>query len=219
MKRLFDILVSSFLIIVLSPVFIVLSIAIFCTSPGPILFRQHRIGYRGKIFCMFKFRSMVPNAEKLGTGLYSFDNDPRITRLGHLLRKSSLDELPQLFNVLFGSMTLVGPRPPVTYELGPWEEYTSLMLKRFTVKPGITGLAQTSGRSDLDWDEKIRFDNVYVDRLAKYGITTDFMILAKTFFAPFMYHNTIEKDHSMSTKEDSISARARFYGRSSSDRY
>ena len=108
---------------------------------------------------MYKFRTMYVNSEKSGTGLYSFDDDPRITRIGSFLRRFSLDELPQLINVILGSMSLVGPRPPVTYELGPWNEYTPHMRKRFKVKPGITGLSQVSGRNTLDWDQKIKYDN------------------------------------------------------------
>ena len=181
------------LIILFTPLFLVIILSIRIFSPGPILYVQKRIGRNGKIFNMYKFRSMVPDAETKGTGLYSFEDDPRITYVGHYLRRLSLDELPQLFNVLLGSMSLVGPRPPVTYELGPWEDYTPQMLKRFKVKPGITGLAQVSGRNDLNWDEKIFFDNRYVDKYSKYGIFLDILILIKTVFCVVMSRNTIEK--------------------------
>lgn len=208
MKRLFDIFASCALIFVFLPLFIIIFLSILFTTPGPVFFMQRRIGLHGHVFHIFKFRTMVHNAEQLGTGLYSFDDDPRITNVGRFLRRHSLDELPQLFNVLMGSMTLVGPRPPVTYELGPWDDYTPEMLNRFTVKPGITGLAQISGRNDLDWDEKIYFDNIYVDRFAKYGVLIDFLILFRTIFVVLSRHNTIENKLHSSRSDSPISARA-----------
>ena len=150
-----------------------IALAIKLTSSGPFFFIQRRIGLHGKTFRMLKFRTMINNAEKVGSGLYSYCDDPRITPIGRLLRRSSLDELPQLINVISGSMSFVGPRPPVTYELGPWDEYTPEMRKRFLVKPGITGLAQVSGRNDLNWDEKIVLDNIYVDQFLKKGFFAD----------------------------------------------
>jgi len=212
MKRLLDILGSSILIVVLFPIWIVIALAIRITSPGSVFFVQRRIGLNGKVFRMLKFRTMVPNAETMGTGLYSFEDDPRITRVGHFLRRKSLDELPQLFNVLVGSMSLVGPRPPVTYELGPWEEYTPQMRKRFVVKPGITGLAQISGRNELDWDEKIAYDNRYVDIILKYGFWVDILILFKTFWLVHDARKTIEKDLPLCNPDNSIAALARTSG-------
>lgn len=209
MKRLLDILGASILIIVLLPLWIVIALAIRVTSPGPVFFVQRRIGLKGRVFRMFKFRTMVPNAETMGTGLYSFEDDPRITRVGHFLRRKSLDELPQLFNVLVGSMSLVGPRPPVTYELGPWDDYTPEMRKRFVVKPGITGLAQISGRSELDWDEKIAYDSLYVDSISRYGFWVDILILLKTCWVVLSARKTIEKDLPLSIHDSSIAARAR----------
>lgn len=208
MKRLVDILGSSVLIILLFPLWIVIAISIRTTSPGPVFFVQRRIGLKGRVFRMLKFRTMLQNAEAMGTGLYSFEDDPRVTRLGRFLRRKSLDELPQLFNVLVGSMSLVGPRPPVTYELGPWEEYTQEMRKRFEVKPGITGLAQISGRNELNWDEKIAYDNIYVDNLLMHGWWLDVPILLKTCWLVFEARNTIEKDLPLSDCKDSIAARA-----------
>jgi lipopolysaccharide/colanic/teichoic acid biosynthesis glycosyltransferase len=192
--------------------------AIRITSPGPVLFIQERIGLRGQVFRMLKFRTMIQNAEKMGTGLYSFEDDPRITRMGYMLRRNSLDELPQLFNVLVGSMSLVGPRPPVTYELGHWEDYTCEMRKRFEVKPGITGLAQVSGRNELNWDEKIAFDNEYVDRISKQGVWIDFVILWRTLWVVLAGRNTIENDQSLKENEGSVTARARDAGSSSSQK-
>ena len=212
MKRLLDIVGSLVLLAVLFPLFVTISIAIRIASPGPVFFIQERIGLRGQIFRMLKFRTMVQNAEMMGTGLYSFQNDRRITRIGHILRRKSLDELPQLFNVLGGSMSLVGPRPPVTYELGRWEDYTPEMRKRFEVKPGITGLAQVSGRNELNWDKKIAFDNEYVDLVGRKGVRVDFIILWQTFWVVLAGHNTVENEGPMKEKKESVAARARDAG-------
>jgi lipopolysaccharide/colanic/teichoic acid biosynthesis glycosyltransferase len=212
MKRLIDIFGSFLLIVTLSPLLISIAVTIRVTSPGTVLFVQDRIGLRGKVFRILKFRTMFQNAEKMGTGLFSFEDDPRITRIGRILRRKSLDELPQLFNVLAGSMSLVGPRPPVTYELGPWEDYTSEMRKRFEVKPGITGLAQVSGRNDLSWDEKIGFDNEYVECISKQGIWIDFIILLRTCSVVFVGRNTIEREIPLKEMDVSVAARARNAG-------
>jgi lipopolysaccharide/colanic/teichoic acid biosynthesis glycosyltransferase len=209
MKRTLDILIASILILLLSPLMIATAIAIFISTPGPVFFVQERIGYRGRIFRMLKFRSMVVDSEKMGTGLFSFADDPRITRIGRILRRSSIDELPQLFNVLAGSMSLVGPRPPVTYELGSWEDYTAEMRKRFEVKPGLTGLAQISGRNCLNWDEKIALDNLYVDRFYKQGVLLDIVILFCTLRVVLSARNTFENRNSFFKLSGSISARAR----------
>jgi lipopolysaccharide/colanic/teichoic acid biosynthesis glycosyltransferase len=213
MKRSLDILVSFLLILVLSPILIIISIAIRATSPGPPLFVQRRIGLKGRVFRMIKFRTMVPDAEKMGTGLFSFEDDPRVTRLGHFFRRTSLDELPQLLNVLHGSMSLVGPRPPVTYELGPWENYSPELRKRFDVKPGITGLAQIAGRNELTWDQKLVYDNAYVDQSSQYGILLDILILAKTVGKVFFARHTIEKEPDPSASQGVIASLASDFGR------
>ena len=136
---------------------------------------------------------MVPNAERMGTGLFSYSDDPRITRVGKYLRMTSLDEIPQIINVLLGNMSLVGPRPPVTYELGEYKDFTDTMKIRFRVKPGITGLAQVSGRNDLEWNQKIFFDNIYVEKFERYGIFEDILLLIKTLFVVLFMKNIIEK--------------------------
>lgn len=192
LKRLLDIIGAFVAMIMFFPILVVISLAVKFSSPGPIFFRQERIGKHGRPFEMLKFRSMIDGAEKSGTGLYSYENDPRITKVGSFLRKSSLDELPQLFNVLGGAMSLVGPRPPVTYELGPWKEYTAHMKRRFDVKPGITGLAQVSGRNELDWDTKIEFDNQYVDLYEKKGALVDIKMLLLTVWVVIAGRNTVE---------------------------
>ena len=184
-KRTFDIFVSLIGILFLSPLLLVLIIAVKIDSPGAAIFKQERIGKNGKIFTMLKLRSMVTDAEKSGAGLFNYEDDPRVTRVGRFLRKTSLDELPQLFNVFVGDMSLVGPRPPVTYELGDFATLNRTFRKRFEVKPGITGLAQIKGRNDIPWDEKVLLDNEYIERFKKHGIFTDIHILWMTIVCVF----------------------------------
>lgn len=174
-------------LVVLAPLFLVIAVAVKLDSRGPVFFRQTRVGRDGREFSMVKFRSMVVDAENLlidlrtkseGNGLlFKMRRDPRVTRVGSLLRRYSLDELPQLFNVLGGSMSLVGPRPPLPKEVA---EYGNDLRRRLLVKPGLTGLWQVSGRSDLDLDESIRLDLQYVEN---WSPTFDVMILAKTLKA------------------------------------
>nr|WP_106410395.1 MULTISPECIES: sugar transferase [Pseudofrankia] len=171
----------------LLPLFVALVLAIRLTSKGPAFFRQTRVGQGGKEFTMFKFRSMVVNAEALkaklearneGKGvLFKMEKDPRITRVGGFLRKWSLDELPQLLNVLNGTMSLVGPRPPLPSEVAQYERDVH---RRLMVKPGLTGLWQISGRSDLDWEEAVRLDLRYVEN---WSLAMDLIILWRTVFA------------------------------------
>lgn len=192
-KRCLDVFFSLLLLIFLSPILILVGLLIKLTSKGPVFFLQDRLGLDGKVFRMFKFRSMVVNAEQQGTGLFSYENDPRITAVGSIIRRSSIDELPQLFNVLIGDMSLVGPRPPVTYELGNYEDFDADLKKRFTVLPGLTGLAQVSGRNDLSWPEKIKLDLEYIELARKQGILVDLNIMYKTIFVVFSMARTIEK--------------------------
>src|SRR6266478_7808736 len=149
LKRTLDLILALTVALVLAPLLLLLALVIRIDTRGPALFIQDRLGLDGRVFRMFKFRTMVQNAEQMGTGLFSFENDPRVTRVGQFLRHTSLDELPQLFNVLRGDMSIVGPRPPVTYELGNYADFSPELKFRFTVKPGVTGLAQISGRNDL----------------------------------------------------------------------
>lgn len=193
-KRILDLLISFILIVVLTPLFVVVSAAIKLGSKGPVFFVQERIGKDRKFFKMLKFRTMVENAETIGTGLCSFENDPRITNIGHILRKTSMDELPQLFNVFWGDMSLVGPRPPVTYELGDVKDFSKELNARFRMKPGITGLAQVSGRNDLEWPEKIKIDNEYIEGFRKTGVFLDFKILLETVVVVFAMANVVEKE-------------------------
>lgn len=193
LKRALDLVGAIIALCLFSPVLLACALAVRLSSSGPIFFRQKRIGLKGVIFEMLKFRSMVKGSESQGTGLYSYSGDPRITSVGIVLRRTSLDELPQLFNVVMGNMSLVGPRPPVTYELGDWEDFTPEMRRRFDVKPGITGLAQVSGRNELDWDTKVAFDNCYVALFERHGVIVDLQILFRTIYVVFAGRDTIER--------------------------
>ncbi|MEJ2214516.1 MAG: exopolysaccharide biosynthesis polyprenyl glycosylphosphotransferase [Gammaproteobacteria bacterium] len=185
LKRAMDILASLMAIIMLSPVFLFTGLAIKLEDPGPSIFKQERVGRWGKTFTMFKFRSMVMDAEKLKEQLidqneseagviFKMKKDPRITRVGSFIRKYSIDELPQLFNVLNGDMSLVGPRPPVPAEV---QEYSLSDRRRLDVTPGITCIWQVSGRSDIDFEGQVRLDVQYIN---SQSFLTDVMILLKT---------------------------------------
>lgn len=166
LKRIIDILGASVLIIILSPILLVISLAIKLDSKGEIVFKQRRLGRYGKQFWIYKFRTMCVGAENMGDGQYCKQGDSRVTRVGKILRKTSLDELMQLFNILKGDMSFIGPRPPLTYH--PWsiDEYTPEQMKRFDVRPGITGLAQISGRKHLEWPKRIEYDVKYVENIS-----------------------------------------------------
>ncbi len=185
LKRALDIVVTLIAIAMLSPIFLITWIAIRIEDPGPAIFKQVRVGRWGKTFTMYKFRSMVLNAERLkdellaqnesGAGvIFKMKRDPRITRVGRIIRKLSIDELPQLFNVLGGEMSLVGPRPPLPREVA---EYTLLQRRRLDVIPGITGLWQVSGRSDIDFAGQVRLDIEYI---RSQGFWSDIFILLRT---------------------------------------
>lgn len=191
-KRLIDMTLSGCGLLVLSIPMACVAIAIKLDSKGPVFFKQERRTKDGRVFKMLKFRSMVVNAENIGTGLFSYDNDPRITKFGRFLRKTSLDELPQLLNVLMGDISLVGPRPCVKYELGDFETLNKKYKKRFQVKGGITGLAQAKGRNENSWEEKVTLDNEYIDRFEKEGVWLDIKILYWTVLGVFASKNINE---------------------------
>lgn len=185
-KRAFDVVSAAALVVLLAPVLLAVAVAVRLSSRGPVFFRQERVGLGGRRFEMLKFRSMYVDAEErlaeiADSGrdggndvMFKMKDDPRVTRVGKVLRRFSLDELPQLFNVVGGAMSLVGPRPPLNSEV---EQYADTVHRRFLVKPGITGLWQVSGRSDLDWDETVRLDLFYVEN---WTLTGDLAILLKT---------------------------------------
>lgn len=191
-KRLFDIIISGTAIIVLIPLWIGVSVAIKKDSEGPVLFRQGRRTKNGRIFYMLKFRSMVVNAEKMGMGLFNYKNDSRVTKVGRILRDSSIDELPQFFNIFCGDMSVVGPRPCVTHELGEFETLNRKYKKRFAMKAGLTGLAQVKGRNSITWDEKVTYDNQYVDLFDKFGVLIDIKILIESLVKVFKKENIYE---------------------------
>ena len=183
-KRIFDIVMASLALIMVSPVMIITALAVYFTDRGPVFFRQERVGRDGKTFKMIKFRSMVVDAEarlaqlqggnKTNEVMFKLKKDPRITPVGGFIRRFSIDELPQLFNVIQGDMSLIGPRPPLPREVA---KYTPDEMRRLRVRPGITGLWQISGRSDLSWDETIRLDLYYIDN---WSPLQDLSILTKT---------------------------------------
>lgn len=178
-KRFCDIVISLLGLIVLSPLMLVVAIAIKIESKGPVLFKQTRLGKGGREFQIYKFRSMCEGAENMGTGQYSFAGDMRVTKVGRFIRATSIDELPQFINILKGEMSLVGFRPPLTYH--PWklEEYTDEQMRMFEVRPGITGWAQVHGRKHTEWHERISLNVYYVDHMS---LLLDIKILFMTVF-------------------------------------
>ena len=191
-KRIGDIIISLFALLILSPAMIICAIKVKLDSEGPIIFRQDRLTKGGRVFKMLKFRSMINHAEKQGTGLFNYEDDPRVTRFGKFLRDHSLDELPQLFNILMGDMSLVGPRPCVVYELGDYDTLNKRFKKRFEVVAGLTGYAQIQGRNELEWDTKVDFDNQYIDLFRRWGVVVDLYIIARTFIGVFRHSNIYE---------------------------
>jgi lipopolysaccharide/colanic/teichoic acid biosynthesis glycosyltransferase len=173
-SRALDITVAAVVLAVTSPLLALAALAIRLESRGPVFYRQRRVGRRGEPFELWKLRTMVPKAETMGAGVYVLEGDPRITRVGRLLRRFSLDELPNLVNVLKGDLAIVGPRPTVQEQV---DRYTERQLRRLEVKPGITGWAQVNGRTSLPWPERIELDVWYVDHRS---LWLDLRILAKT---------------------------------------
>lgn len=207
LKRVIDLLGSTIGLVLLAPLFLVVSIAIKIDSPGPVFYKQERLGLYGQAYNMYKFRTMCQNAENMEAGIYSFAGDVRVTKVGNWLRKTSIDELAQLINVLTGNMSLVGPRPPVTYELGDFATLNKRYKRRFRVKPGMTGLAQVIGRNKNTWDYKVNFDNKYIEKLEKHGIWIDIVILYKTL-GYVLKHNDIVEEKLDESLDDIAAAEA-----------
>ena len=198
LKRTFDVFSSIVPFVVLLPLFIVIAVLIKCDSKGPVFFKQERRTKNGTIFKMYKFRSMVVDAEKSGAGLFNYKDDPRVTKIGRFLRNTSLDELPQLLNTMRGDLSIVGPRPCVVYELGDFDTLNKKYKKRFEMRGGITGLAQIKGRNENSWDEKVNYDNEYIDKFRKYGVLFDIKIIfgtiGKVFKKKDIYEEKVDED-------------------------
>ena len=179
-KRVFDICFSLLGLILALPLFALIGVGIKIDSKGPIFFKQARLGADKRTYDIYKFRTMVVGSEDMEGGIFNTKDDVRVTRAGSFLRNSSLDELPQFINIIKGDMSFVGPRPPVTYELGDLNSLTPDFENRFDMKPGVTGLAQVNGRNELSWDEKVVYDNQYIQLFKKWGILIDIKLILLT---------------------------------------
>lgn len=181
-KRILDITLSTLALILLCPIFLIIALAIKIETKGKVIFKQDRIGKDKKVFKIYKFSSMYEGAESTGSGVYSYKGDTRVTKVGKVIRATSLDELPQLINVIKGDMSLIGPRPPLTFH--PWkiEEYSSEQLKMFNVRPGLTGYAQINGRKNVEWNKRIEMNCYYVDNMSfLFDTKIFFKTIAKVF--------------------------------------
>ena len=202
-KRILDFILALLGLLILWPILLLAMLAIVIEDPGPALFRQKRLGYRGREFTMLKLRSMRVNAEHTGSGVYSGKNDPRVTKVGRILRKTSIDEPPQLINLLRGDMSLIGPRPPLTYHPWPIDQYTPEQRRMFDVRPGITGWAQTHGRKDVEWHKRIELNVWYVDHISFW---LDVKIFFLTIFKVFSNADNVNTGETLK-QEDSTSAK------------
>lgn len=165
-KRILDIFLSVFALIVLAIPMLFIALLIKIDSPGPVIFKQERLGRNGKVYKMYKFRSMCIGAEHTGSGVYSGKNDNRVTKVGRIIRATSTDELPQLINIIKGDMSIIGFRSPLTYHPWKWEEYTENQKKMFEVRPGLSGWAQIHGRKNVEWNERIALNVWYAENVS-----------------------------------------------------
>ena len=203
LKRILDFVLALLGLLILWPILLLAMLAIVIEDPGPALFRQKRLGYHGREFTMLKLRSMRVNAEHTGSGVYSGKNDPRVTKVGRILRKTSIDELPQLINLLRGDMSLIGPRPPLTYHPWPIDQYTPEQRRMFDVRPGITGWAQTHGRKDVEWHKRIELNVWYVDH---FSFWLEVKIFFLTIFKVFSNADNVNTGETLK-QEDSTSVK------------
>ena len=203
-KRFIDIFLSFIMLIILSTILLIIALLVKLDSKGPVIFKQERIGLNGKVFKILKFRTMCVGAEQMKGGVYSDNSDPRITRVGRILRATSGDELLQAINVLRGDMSFIGPRPPLTYHPWPYNEYTSEQKRMFEVRPGITGWAQVNGRKAVEWHKRIELNVWYVDHMS---FLLDVKIFFMTIFKVFTNADnenigaTVESETSAAEKE------------------
>jgi len=196
-KRIFDIGVSLVGLFLTSPLLLFTAFAIKLDSSGPIIFKQDRLGLNGKVFKLYKFRSMVVGAEK--GGVYETKGDSRVTKVGEFIRKTSLDELPQFINILKGEMSLIGPRPVLTYHPWLYEQYTEEQKRMFQVRPGVTGWAQINGRKDVEWKKRINLNVEYVDKMSLFF---DLKILFKTIFKVLKMENNLNVKETLKDKNN-----------------
>ena len=181
-KRILDVILSGVMLIIGAIPLLLVALLIKIDSKGPVIFKQERLGVNGKVFRIYKFRSMIVNAEAQGSGVYSGKGDPRVTRMGRIIRATSIDELPQLINILKGEMSFIGPRPALTYHPWNYEEYTEEQKKMFYVRPGITGWAQVNGRKEVEWPRRIELNVWYVENMS---FLLDLKIFFMTIFKVF----------------------------------
>ena len=209
LKRFFDLLISIPMLIILCVPMLIVALIIRLESPGPAIFKQERVGKNGKVYTMYKFRSMCVGAEQQEGGVYCFKGDKRVTKVGKFIRATSIDEFPQLINIIKGEMSIVGPRPVLTYYPKNWEEYTEEELRRFDVRPGVTGWAAVHGRKTNTVKARFEYDNYYVDNLT---LGLDIKILFMTVKTVFTNEGnedngasevTVAQDSSLSTDNDS----------------
>lgn len=189
-KRIFDFVLSFLGLIILSPLLLLIIILVKVDSKGPAIFKQERIGKNGKTFYIHKARTMCVGAEHQAGGVYSDNKDKRVTKVGKILRATSADELFQLWDVLIGKMSFIGPRPPLTYHPWKYEEYTEEQKKMFAVRPGITGWAQVHGRKEVEWHKRIELNVWYVEHVTFW---LDIKILFMTIFKVFSNSNNENK--------------------------
>lgn len=195
-KRCFDLVFSLIGLLLLAPLLLFISIVIKIDSVGPILYRQKRIGFHGRLFCLYKFRSMYQGSEK--GGVYEKKLDTRVTRVGRIIRKTSLDELPQLLNILKGEMSFIGPRPVLINHPWPLREYSDEQIKRFLVRPGVSGLAQIHGRKNLSWEERMKYDVQYV---CHYSFQMDIKIFFITIYKVITMQDNYNQNQTAIKKE------------------
>lgn len=179
LKRISDFFIAFFALVILLVPMLIVALLIKIESKGPIIFKQDRLGLHGKTFKIWKFRSMCIGAEQQGSGVYSFKGDTRITKVGKIIRATSIDELPQLVNILKGEMALIGPRPALTYHPWPYNQYTEHQRIMFDVLPGVTGWAQIKGRKEVPWPERIELNVWYAQNMS---FVLDFKIFFMTIF-------------------------------------
>ena len=198
LKRLFDIVVSLIILVLFSWLLLLTAIAIKLESKGPVIFKQDRLGKGGKAFKIYKFRSMCVGAEQQGSGVYSGKGDARVTKVGKIIRATSIDELPQLINILKGEMSFVGPRPPLIYH--PWtvDKYTEEQFRMFEVRPGITGWAQVNGRKGVEWHKRIELNVWYVDNMS---FLLDLKIVFLTFYKVIANKDNENTEATLKTEE------------------